>query len=55
MSATERVVVLFEKPDGNTVAIVCNSRERADAVRDVSPFECVGTVPLVPLSEAVVA
>jgi hypothetical protein len=46
-------VLLFEGPQGNTIAVVCNSVDAADRIRDVAKLECVGTVPVVPFSAVV--
>jgi len=45
---SQKYVVLLETPGGHAYAVVCGSREAADQVRDQSPYESVGTVPVVP-------
>lgn len=47
-----RVALLLEKPDGTTVAVVCNSRDAADHIAEHSPFERVGLSPIVTFTEA---
>lgn len=55
MTATsERVALLLESADGNTFAVICNSREAADRIREVTPHEVVGVAPVISRVEAVI-
>lgn len=53
MTVAERVVLLLEQPDGNTVGVVCNSREAADKIRSATPHEVVGLVPVISFVRAI--
>lgn len=50
----ERVALLLERADGNTFAVICNSREAADRIREVTPHEVVGIAPIISRIEAVI-
>lgn len=42
-----RVALILEGPGGETMAVVCNSVAAADKIREATPFESLGTVPIV--------
>lgn len=51
---SERVALLLQAPDGNTVAVICASREASDRIREASPMECVGVAAIVSRVDAVI-
>lgn len=50
--SSERVALLIESRDGNTFAVICNSREDADELRALTPHEVVGVAPIVSAADA---
>ena len=48
-----RYVLLLERESGETVGVVCNSREAADRIREATQSESVGMVRVIPFAEAI--
>lgn len=48
-----RYVLILEGADGGTVAVVCNSLDAADLIREASPLEALGTIPVVSRVDAI--
>lgn len=44
---SERVALLIQTDSGNTYAVICNSRDAADQIRESTPHEVIGVAPIV--------
>ncbi len=44
---SDRVALLLESRGGNTYAVICNSRDAADQIREATPHEVIGVAPVV--------
>lgn len=49
---SKQVALLLEARGGNIFAVICESRQAADDLRDLTPHEVVGVAPVVTASDA---